>query len=925
MQPSHSHDTTLTIFLGRGRLAHGIRQTLEDFTATGLVRDLVWVDADTFASSSSPVTYLRLDDEGNPRISRESFNVLIARSGADRLHLGVVNVVGPDDSFLGSTQLSPLLAAIDSVSTGLSVHRTNLLISAVGAPYQGDLPLLRGYTNLLLAPEDSPGPDAATVPFHFDRLDNRFTLHCVAGLASLFGLWEGSATAPVTRLEPANGLSFRLVRAFYRRIDGQEVQARLKTRILDTTDNPLPLLERPGQNIGVRHPENPEAFAEGAARELLDTFSQRLEGRQAIAVSEKTRQTSSRSALGEFLSTWWKKFVTTPQRFWAGLRAESGSFLDDTVQSTIYGANSRTHVGTSLSLPGESTTAEEAGHPDHGARAAAELGPLWAAYANTAMTLLDASARPITETAGESTRPQAVSGSGDGQIQVAHRAADVIPGPTSHFGGDLPVEVKVAIDGGEIAPYDVLGVADYERTLSDQRHGTHRDIGRVIGDFKQWQQHNSTSFAYFVGRGLLDKKEQLRQRQSDLREEIDRLNNQQVDREGSGIAGRVFRWLGWVTFWSMAAFAGLWLVGTLRTDDLDLPLWQWVRNLNDAPASTLAWTFGLWTGLWLIFWISQVFFEARDEIRFLHRRRDIVSRLQAAEENLQTAAEALLRLDIGYRQFLSTSQMMGALLEQPFGRVRQPKVESTIPVNTMPDSVVFAEAAPAESVVDLLATSFRRELYREGWLNTYVMGSLNSAAADFNQRSNEQINLDTVFSTAGRGTGGQLARLADWVTGEEFSARDRSSGKWRQITDLLRTGHHRDDTELLSSLQVYRAGQRHTASSRAPLAETVTVGSFNGEVTTERGRVHGILDPDPDYCSHDRSVNTFDAIGVSEVLVQVGESADQADVVLGGVEKQRVSDEVFSNMPVSEDARPQHTPVTSTQQPRYQLPGMGEF
>lgn len=925
MQPADSHDSTLTVFLGRGRLAHGIRQTLEDFTATGLVRDLVWVDADTFDASSSPVTYLRLDGEGNPRISREPFNVLIARSGAGRLHLGVVNVVGPDDSFLGSTELSPLLAAIDSVSAGLSVHRTNLLISAVGAPYQGDLPLLRGYTNLLLAPEDSPGPEATTVPFHFDRLDNRFTLHCVAGLASLFGLWEGSATAPVTRLEPANGLSFRLVRAFYRRIDGQEVQARLKTRILDTTDNPLPLLESLGQNISVRYPENPEAFAEGAARELLENYNQRLDGKQSVAVSERTRQASSRSALGELLTTWTRKFVTTPKRFWDGLRAESGSLLDDTVQSTIYGADSRTHVGASLPTAVASTTAAESGRSDHQARAAAELGPLWMAYANTAMTLLDAGPRPITETAGELTHPQVVSDREGGPVQVAPRAADVIPGPASHFGGDLPVEVKVAIDGGEIAPYDVLRVADYERTLSDERHGGHRNIGRVIGDFRQWQQRNSTSFAYFVGRGLVDKKEQLRQRQNHLRDEIHRLQNPQGEQEGSSIAGRVFRWLGWVTFWSMAVFAGLWLVGTLRTDDLGLPLWQWVRNLHDAPASTLAWTFFTWTFLWLVCWIAQAFFEARDEIRFLNRRRDIVSHLQAAEENLRATGEALERLDVGYRQFLSTSQMMGALLEQPFGRVRHPRVESTIPVNTMPDSVVFAEAAPEDAAVDRLANSFRRELYREGWLNTYVMGSLESATVDFAERSNEQINLNLVFSTAGKGTGGQLDRLTDWVTGEEFSARDRSRETWRKITEQLRAGDHRDDTELLSPLQVYRAGQRRTAPSRMPLAETVTVGSFNGEVATERGRVNGILDLAPDYCSHDRNVNTFDALGVSEVLVQVGESADQADVVLGGVEKQQVSDEVFSNMPVSEDAQPQHTPVASTPQPRYQLPGMGEF
>lgn len=191
------HDTTLTVFVGRGRVSHGIRQTLEDFTATGLTRDLAWVDADAFTSSSSEVTYLSLHEDGTPQISREPFNVLVARLHVDRLHLGVINVIGSGEGAISSDELQALLDAVDSVLTGPRIERTNLMVSAVEAPLEGDLPTLRGYTNLLLAPEDSPGPESATVPFHFDALDNRFTLHCVAGIASLFGLWEGSRHAPV--------------------------------------------------------------------------------------------------------------------------------------------------------------------------------------------------------------------------------------------------------------------------------------------------------------------------------------------------------------------------------------------------------------------------------------------------------------------------------------------------------------------------------------------------------------------------------------------------------------------------------------------------------------------------------------------------------------------------------------------------------
>lgn len=934
MHPQSSHDTTLTIFLGRGRLSHGIRQTLEDFTATGLVRDLVWVDADTFDTSSSPVTHLGIREDGTPEITRQPFNVLVARSGADRLHLGVINVAGAGDSQLGSAELAPLLGAIDSVGSGHATHRTNLIITAVGTPLDGDLPLLRGYTNLVLAPEDSPGPESATVPFHFDRLDNRFTLHCVAGIASIFGLWEGSTTAPVTRLEPASGLTFRLVRAFYRRIDGQEVQARLKSRILDTTDNPLPRLDQPGQEAAAQYTEDPRAFAQGAAEELLAEFNGHLEGRQVEATAQSTRVTTSGSALGEFFGLWLRKMATTPKRFLADLRAESTSLIDDTVQAAVYGGSgSRTHVGGSTGAVLSEDPADPfggVGQRDYEAQAAGELGQLWQAYQRTALSLLDASPRGIGADGGQVRRPGVVDHGPGGHVQVARRSADVVPGPADSFGGDLPVEVKATVGGGQIAPYDVEGAAEYERRLAGSGQSRHRDLGRVRGDFGQWRKRNSTSFAYFVGRGLVDKQAELRERERRLARQVADLENQQAEVEGSGLLSGVFRWLGWVTFWSAAIFAGLWGIGNLRTDETGVPLWQWVRHLNEAPGGTKAWLFGIWLVLWLIFWIAQVVVETRNEIRFLHRRRDVVSQRDAARANLAATRRAVVRLKVGYRQFLSTSRIIGTLLEQPFGRVRHLRTESTIPVNTMPDSVLFAEAVPDDSVVDQLADRFRRDLYREGWLETYVNDGVAQAARALEEKEHGQIDLSRVLSTQGEGTRGQLARLAEQVASEEFRARDRSDGKWREITRRLRSRTHHDDSEVLTPLQTYRDGRSHTAPTRTRLDQVTDVGSFNGEVATERGRVTGILNLDPQYCTYDHNTNTFDAIGVSEVLVQVGGSADQADLAFRGPRQAPVDTGILDAMPVDEDSVPRpgdvrHAPSTPSTPTRHQLPGMGEF
>ena len=220
MSAAYSQDTILTVFLGRGLTAEGIRQTLEDFAETGLVRNLVWIDADSFHESSSEVTHLATNQDGLPELQRRPFNELVSRSRTTKLHIGVINVIDGSEGMLHAEELNPLVGIIDSVCSHHQIHRSNVMIGAVAAPLDEELPILRGYVNLMLAPEDSHSPGTATVTYRHGFSDHRFTLHCVANIASLYGLWEGSTSTPIEQLVPAKGSSFRLVRSFYRRIDG---------------------------------------------------------------------------------------------------------------------------------------------------------------------------------------------------------------------------------------------------------------------------------------------------------------------------------------------------------------------------------------------------------------------------------------------------------------------------------------------------------------------------------------------------------------------------------------------------------------------------------------------------------------------------------------------------------------------------------
>src|SRR5699024_10556475 len=146
--------------------------------------------------------------------------------------------------------------------------------------------------------------------------------------------------------------------------------------------------------------------------------------------------------------------------------------------------------------------------------------------------------------------------------------------------------------------------------------------------------------------------------------------------------------------------------------------------------------------------------------------------------------------------------------------------DATIPTNTMPDSVVFAEANPDDVVVDELAQRFRRDHYRAGWLDTYDLGAVNEAAAEYSARTGSTTYSNQVFGTGGSGTGGALVRFADYVSSPDFRSRDRSRGEWAEITRHLGGYARRDDAGVLSPLMTYRGGERFSAPHRLPLAHS---------------------------------------------------------------------------------------------------------
>lgn len=933
MSDSYPQDTVLTVFLGRGMMSEGIRQTLEDFAATGLIRNLVWVDADSFEHSSSEVTHLQTGRDGTPELKRRPFNELVSRSRTTRLHLGVINVIDGHGGHLHAGDLTSLISIIDSVCSHHQIHRSNVMIAPVGAPLEEDLPILRGYTNLMLAPEDSQSPGTATVTYRHGHTDHRFTLHCVANIASLFGLWEGSTSAPIAQLIPAKGSSFRLVRSFYRRIDGQDVQARMKEKILSTKENPLPRLDIPGKEMTAQYAENPDSFAQKAAQEILDEFRNPLIGEDTRALVARTQTIGGGAAVRRFLGTWAKKMVTTPKRFFNGLFVESRTLAEDALQAGIYGnTGSATRVGDRVTSSGNDRldTRGDTHLDDLHIKYAADLQSLWEAYANMSMSLLDAEPRWVGVGENGHRRPKVVNTGQSTRVVVARKTSDVIPGPEANYGENLPVEVKVAVDVEEVPPYDVEGVAEFERRLARESDRGQRGMGQVIGEFKRWQEQNSRSFAFFVGSGLQGMRRDLEEQERVWQREIVRLSDRERTTVGSGLGSAIFRWLGWVTFWSAALFAAFWGIANYRAESV-LELSAWANRFNETDTAFKVKFFGIWLGIWLLWWVAQCVCETRDELRFTNLRRDIITELDAARKNLVSTQQAQDRLRVGYQQFLSVSKSIGSLLERPFGNIDLERRESPTPVNSMPDSVMFAEALSDSDAVDRLTQQFRRNLYKQGWLSNCVLGALDEASMMLAEETGNNINSHSLFGSTGEGSYGDLARLSDFLTGDKFRTKDRSVSIWQDITLQLSQESEEVRSGILHSLQVYRGGEKTDAPYQQSLKELVSVGFFNGEVASENGRVRGVLNLDPDLCMYQPQENESDAIGISEVLLQISDPAEGPDIAFARPQRVALDPTLIDRMPTSEEFRsenPIESPFHGQDLPTRhhpELPGTGEF
>lgn len=874
----------LNIFVHRGGFARAVRHNTADLAALGIVDPSIWIDLDG-ESQNGDAVFVGTPQGGVDDSS--TINAMLNEVGNLPIHMVVLNVVESDG--LVTTQEAAgvrdrlLRVGLPSMQDAVD---TNLVISRIGAPLDSALPTIAGWQNLLLAPEDGDGPDITSAAQIFSESamrGDKFELFVANSVATLFGLWKGTAKLPVAGAAGADQ-SVRLVRGFFRHIDGQQIQQSLRDGIFDVTQTPQVTT---GDGVGTRHVLNQKANNDEAVQEIFghhqDAFT--------VAVTDgqvsKTKSIDANAALKSFAAFYFKNIVSWPSVFFSTVTSSVQDKVNQVVQKNLYGEDSEFYVGRLDAQPVDGVV--DSSLPSYQVEVGA-FEQLWRDYIYTSLAMVDGQARFENSEAEKDRKRKYLEEPSEHSILLAQTPEDVIPGPSTAMGRDrLPHAIGSQVPDEQVPPYDVKKISQFERALKNNRS---RGVSNALQTFHNWKTKYEGSFARRFAEKFVEKQHELEAQREAAQRQLDQLRNGYDTRITTSGAASVFCWLGWVAFWSMAVFAAAWGIGNAIAERPS-ELWDWVRNLNAAETKTKIIMFVVWFLVWLIFFLVQVYLESKRIYQLAYRKVEYLSKQEAARQRLAQADATLRHMAVGYDQFLSLSKVFGSVLERPFGTVQHASQESSVPTSTMPRAVSISWAEPENAAIREVIDSSRRKIFSQGWLSGCLSQIIGEAVREVKGGSTEQGPRDSqknwineLINSKGEGSGQLLDRVAHHVSFTDFLSHDRSQNAWSEIVAQLSQDNHAGQSALLNHQMIYENGTTKVKRKLATLGDARDQGVFNGEFVTSTGRsdaeAHHI---DQTHTSYQTLNVGSDQVGFSELLVQFGKAAGPSSFEFNKVDK----------------------------------------
>lgn len=657
-----------------------VLSVLADWSASGLLDGLVWLD---HLPSEAAARFPALGLEAG------TFSAVNLAFEITRLNPALVRVVVLVPATPGADQLSDAQqsAVVEAVAQATN-RQPSLIRLIVGV---GELLLdvgqagRRGAHNIILAAETSPEP-GGSVPLPVDVDEATLAAQIATAMATLGGAWHSITGAPLDDAAVSPSGWPQLFRTHFRGLLGRTAEAEIRTETLATAlKNPLPTTQEGSEYIDDVNQATGD-FARTLLREhrhlmVSARVQPEVESTQTIRFGEALRMFFS------FLASAFNPIAWVRARIAAATDAAAGALT-----TALFGTESRFRISLRGSLDSRVAALDAL---DSGlARVrpkvhepAGSFAPLWKDFVAGAFTLIDGGDRSSV------LAPIRIGSS----VGVLRSAALSAPGAAHDFVVDPSLGVPAHL--ASIPVVDYLASRELAELLKERSVGTAAQVADTEADRLQaWREEHERAYTAQVGTYLGGQVERLSQEidgyLAELAPQDDDL--QRVTRIQRKLARRLLIVLG---------IAALLLLASVLGGALALVTWAVAGTI--AAASLVGWLT-----------VSLVVFVKGQRALFaeIHRRRMLVTRTQAIEQNLRAASRDLRLCLDAYRQLLCWADIVACVLAEPFGRPEDATGQQRQRLEGLPQNVRVGEFQLDNDTTLHTAARLRRFFFRPNWL-----------------------------------------------------------------------------------------------------------------------------------------------------------------------------------------------------------------
>lgn len=740
----------------------GIRETLRDWQAGGLVSDFLWLSAEAMEmgqATGHQVTDGSLIAVDLRRLAGQTAYAQIRLAElceSDLLNVGEGSSQA-EDVFSSGSAGAQIRRIIEGSFGNSNVSPLRILLTGTKGPALVKAPQSVGWHYLVVSPEDTSAPGVGAAPLDAN-VPADADIQRASQLAGILGLWSGIDEAPLDTEETASYVRFRLYRSFFRRLSGDAVELDVRNRLLDV-DTGYP---RPTHESGrCTYVENPTGAARQAVSQLWTANAHILRSPRDVLKESQSKEISMGEALRMLFSFLWASLIGAPAA-WAS-RAVRGvqAAVASSVQEFVFGAD---HAAYQVVVSGQRSDGKPAGWqdlqtaarelerglPDHEQTAHEELSGLWREYTNGAFTLADGGVH------GAIVRPILVNS----DRAVMRNPRDIVPNPSDSFPA-LKGALGATLGSKDLEATDIVAIDDQGRQLqAESTRGSElsREAASALHMMAQWREGNSQTYSSLFGAEL---SKAIHSHRNELAELLRRMR----DAAGGGSAEsarlqKKQKRLG--TIMRVIAVVAVLLIGTLALlGGVSVLSWGWAGGLMAAVA--LGW---LITSF-IVFMRGQ-----RELFRLINRRRSLESQAEVDSRNITAALRDLTRVTDAYSQYLNFTRALSHFIHQPFGRPRTATEQETESFSDLPRSTAQGRITTDEAVVQETALELRHGQFQAGWMDSLWSKYLNQAAPLIGPRGMElRDDSDLLFRVRGSGDDSLLHLWADALDERPVSSR----------------------------------------------------------------------------------------------------------------------------------------------------------